>query len=295
MDASAWDRLSRLLDEALDLSPDGRARWLGALAPEDEPLKARLISLLSHAPSVQESGFLGTLPKLDVGEDESADESADRPGATVGPYRLLRQLGEGGMGTVWLADRVDGLIRRTVALKLPRGAWSHKAIAERLARERDILATLAHPHIARLYDAGDHAAGRPYLALEYVEGRPIDEYCRERGLDVRGILRVFLQVVHAVAYAHGKLVVHRDLKPSNILVTADGQVRLLDFGIAKLIDEASPLEEGLTELAGCPQTPEYASPEQVTGEPLSTASDVYSLGVVLYELRDRCASLQAPP
>jgi eukaryotic-like serine/threonine-protein kinase len=284
MDTSAWERLSRLLDEALDLSPGQRARWLATLAPEHEALKPRLIALLAQATAIQASGFLAALPTLDIEDEDAADDPEDRPGATIGPYRLLRPLGEGGMGTVWLADRTDGLIQRAVALKLPRAAWSRKAIAERLARERDILATLTHPHIARLYDAGVTPAGRPYLALEYVDGQPIDGYCRGRGLDVRQIVAVFAQVVEAVAYAHAKLVVHRDLKPSNILVDDQGQVRLLDFGIAKLIDAQSIREAGLTEVAGCPQTPEYASPEQVTGEPLSTASDVYSLGVVLYEL-----------
>jgi eukaryotic-like serine/threonine-protein kinase len=284
MDASAWDRLSRLLDEALDLPPDERAAWVASLGPENDALKPRVLELLAHAPAVQAADFLGTLPKVDVSPIEIRDEPADAVGAPIGPYRLLRELGKGGMGTVWLAERTDGLIRRPVALKLPRGAWPPDALAERMARERDILAALTHPHIARLYDAGVTAGDRPYLALEYVEGHPIDEYCGAHGLDVRARLRIFLQVVHAVAYAHAKLVVHRDLKPSNILVTADGQVRLLDFGIAKLLDEGQAGQPSLTELAGRPHTPEYASPEQVSGEPLSIASDVYSLGVVLYEL-----------
>jgi serine/threonine-protein kinase len=284
MDASAWGRLSRLLDEALDLSPGEREPWLATLTGEDAALRPRLEALLSHASPVEDSGFLDTIPRLDIGEIEGEDEPIEHAGATVGPYRVLRELGEGGMGSVWLAERTDGMINRTVALKLPRGSWSRAALAERLARERNILATLAHPHIARLYDAGVTAGGRPYLALEYIEGRPIDRYCRELRLDVRGILRVFLQVVRAVAYAHAKLIVHRDLKPSNILVTGDGEVRLLDFGIAKLLDDESTEQTDITQVAGCPHTPEYASPEQVTGEPLSTASDVYSLGVVLYEL-----------
>jgi eukaryotic-like serine/threonine-protein kinase len=284
MDASAWDRLCRLLDEALDLPPDERAAWVAGLGPEDDALKPRVLELLAHAPAVKAADFLGTLPKVDVSPLEIRDEPADAVGAPIGPYRILRELGKGGMGTVWLAERTDGLIRRPVALKLPRGAWPPAALAERMARERDILAALTHPHIARLYDAGVTADDRPYLALEYVEGHPIDEYCTAHGLDVRARLRVFLQVVHAVAYAHAKLVVHRDLKPSNILVTADGQVRLLDFGIAKLLDDGQARQTALTEFAGRPHTPEYASPEQVSGEPLSIASDVYSLGVVLYEL-----------
>ncbi len=284
MDATDWVRLNRLLDEALDRPPEERVRWLAALGPEDEALKPRLLALLAHAPSVHDANFLGTLPKMDLAPHDVPGESADAAGSTIGPYRLLRELGEGGMGTVWLAERTDGMLRRDVALKLPRGAWPRLTLVQRMARERDILAGLTHRHIARLYDAGITPGGRPYLALEYVEGRPIDEFCNERGLDVPARLRVFLQVVDAVAYAHAKLVVHRDLKPSNILVTADGEVRLLDFGIAKLLDQEDAGRTALTELAGRPQTPEYASPEQVTGEPLSTASDVYSLGVVLYQL-----------
>ena len=213
--------------------------------------------------------------------DAMAD--SESAGAIVGAYRLLRRIGEGGMGTVWLAERADGLLQREFALKLPNCAWRPDLVA-RMARERDILSTLEHPNIARLYDAGVTPEGRPYLALEYVAGRSIKTYCAEEQLEVRARVRLFLQVVQAVAYAHGRLVVHRDLKPSNILVTDDGQVRLLDFGVAKLLDAGNDRQPGLTDLAGRPHTPEYASPEQIAGEPLSTASDIYSLGVVLYEL-----------
>ena len=283
MDVSDWTRLSRLLDEALDLPVEARPGWVAALGPEYEPLKPRLLALLGHAPSLEGSDFLDALPALDASVTESHVEDDDSSGR-IGPYRLLREIGAGGMGTVWLAERSDGMIRRPVALKLPHGAWPRTALAERMLRERDILAALTHPNIARLYAAGVTADGRPYLALEDVEGRPIDEYCHERRLDVRARIGVFLQVVQAVAYAHAQLVVHRDLKPSNILVTADGQVRLLDFGIAKLLEQGQTRQTALTELAGRPHTPEYASPEQISGAPLSTASDVYSLGVVLYEL-----------
>ncbi len=284
MNSEGWVRLNRLLDQALDLLPSEREPWLAALGPEDEALKPRLIALLAHAPSVQAAGFLSSIPSVDVGAVDLREPSAEHAGATVGPYTLLRELGEGGMGTVWLAQRTDGMVQREVALKLPRGAWPRAELVERMARERDILAGLTHPNIARLYDAGVTPGGRPYLALEYVEGRPIDEYCNDQHLDVRARLRTFLQVAVAVAHAHGKLVVHRDVKPSNILVTAYGQARLLDFGIAKLLDEGKTTHTELTERAGRPLTPEYASPEQIAGEPLGVASDVYSLGVVLYEL-----------
>jgi len=188
------------------------------------------------------------------------------------------------MATVWLAERHDGLIHRPVALKLPRRSWRSAALRERLTRERDILAALTHPNIARLYDAGITADGQPYLALKYVEGRRLDEFVRDRSLDPRERVALFLQIADAVAYAHAQLVVHRDLKPSNILVTADGHVRLLDFGIAKLLEQGEARETELTAQSGRALTPDYASPEQIAGMPIGTASDVYSLGVVLYEL-----------
>jgi serine/threonine-protein kinase len=292
MGVESWTQLNRLLDEALDLPPADRERWLASLGPEHESLKTRLCALLAHAPSVQASSFLAapSMGSLTLGESPSDaflarfDTDADQPGAIVGPYRLLRSIGAGGMGTVWLAERADGLFQRHVALKLPRGAWPRADLVERMARERDILAALTHANIARLYDAGITAGGRPYLALEHVEGRMIDAYGAGERLDAYARVRLFLQVVEAVAYAHARLVVHRDLKPSNILVTKDGQVRLLDFGIAKLLEEGRVRDTRLTELSGRPHTPEYASPEQIAGGPLGIATDVYSLGVVLYEL-----------
>lgn len=294
MDRESWTQLNRLLDEALELPPEDLQSWLARLGADDELLKARVRALLNHRSSVRASSFLESIPSLSLSSVSSLGSfdarvphpmpDDDRDGAIVGAYRLLRRIGAGGMGTVWLAECADGLLQREVALKLPRGAWLRADLVARMGRERDILSTLEHPNIARLYDAGVTAGGRPYLALEYVDGRPIDEYCAEGALDVRARVRLFLQVVQAVGYAHGRLVVHRDLKPSNILVTRDGQIRLLDFGIAKLLDDGTDRQAGLTELVGRPHTPEYASPEQITGEPLSVASDIYSLGVVLYEL-----------
>ena len=207
-------------------------------------------------------------------------------GHEVGPYRLVRELGRGGMGSVWLAERADGLVRRQVALKLPHAVWGD-AFAERMARERQILSGLSHAHIARLYDIGLDAHGRPWIAMEYVDGERIDTWCRDRDLPVRERLALLLQVLSAVAHAHQRLVVHRDLKPANILVTRDGQTMLLDFGIAKLIDDGSGQDSALTEAADRALTLDYASPEQIRGEPLGTASDVYSLGVVAYELLAR--------
>jgi len=283
IDADTWSALNDLLDRALDLAPTERIPWIDALGPEYEALKPRLRDLISRGGDLRSSQILGTIPKF----PDLADEEEGPPpalGDIVGPYRLIRELGAGGMGTVWLAERHDRLIPRPVALKLPRGCWRTTALAERLARERDILATLNHPNIARLYDAGITTGGQPFLALEYVEGRRIDEFVWEGRLDVRPLLTLFLQVTDAVAHAHSHLVVHRDLKPSNILVTAGGEVRLLDFGIAKLLEQGETRETELTEQSGRALTPDYASPEQIAGTPISTASDVYSLGVVLYEL-----------
>jgi Protein kinase domain/Tetratricopeptide repeat len=272
--------LSRLLDEALDLDPAQAEAWLAALPEGHRHLLPQLREMLAEHLSKGHAGFMSDGPKLAGGP---VDETVARAEDLVGPYRLIREIGRGGMGAVWLAERADGSLKRHVALKLPRLAWG-AGLAERMARERDIGALLAHPNIARLYDAGVDASGRPYLALEYIDGQALDAWCEAKALGVPDRLRLFLQVARAVAYAHGRLVVHRDLKPSNVLVTADGQAHLLDFGIAKLLHEAAPGDPGLTQEQGRVLTPHYASPEQIEGETITVASDVYSLGVLLYEL-----------
>lgn len=281
--ADEWPAISRRLDEALALDPVEHDRWLDAVA-ESESIKGKLRQLLAVAVGVETGDFLCTLPKLGLGPATAGNGGGDGAvkDGTIGPYRLLSQLGQGGMGTVWLAERTDGQPRRKVALKLPHIGWA-PGLNARMARERDILASLEHPNIARLYDAGVDPLGRPYLALEYVEGTPIDRYCAAHALPLRERLSLVLQVAAAVAHAHTRLVVHRDLKPSNILVTKSGGVRLLDFGIAKLLDGSGESVE-LTGVAGVALTPDYASPEQILGEPIGTPSDVYSLGVVTYEL-----------
>ncbi len=285
LDPAAWATLRRLLDEALEQPHEVRAHWLDGLGPEFEPFKPRLRALLAHAAGARSP--LDTLPQVETAQfaPRTGDEGeALAPGAAVGPYRLTRVLGEGGMGAVWLAERTDMLQKRHVALKLPRLLTGRAALAERLAREREILAALNHPNIARLYDAGLTADGQPYLALEYVEGERIDAYCQRKALDVPARLRLFVQVARAVAHAHAQLVVHRDLKPANILVTDAGEVKLLDFGIAKLLEDGRAQETELTQLAGRALTPDYAAPEQILGQPLGTAADVYALGVLLFEL-----------
>ena len=291
MDVSAttWQTLSSLLDEALDMQPMMRAAWLEQIAATRPELAPTLRKLLSAHATEETADLLArppALPSLAATSDTDTHRGEQLAADTnVGPYRLRKELGSGGMADVWLADRVDGTLARTVALKIPRLGALRRDLALRFARERDILARLEHPHIARLYDAGISADGLPYLAMEYVDGRPITERCDALRLDVDSRLRLFAQVLDAVQYAHANLVIHRDLKPSNILVTADGQVRLLDFGIAKLLaDDETARETHLTRISGRALTPDYASPEQVLGKPLSIATDLYSLGVVLYEL-----------
>lgn len=284
-----WAQLRALLDEALALPVAARAAWLDGLDDRHAPLRPRLAALLVHAQRSDDgedtaAQLLATLPKVETGQFAPPPGAGEKPGDIVGRHRLIRELGAGGMGSVWLAERVDLMHGRQVALKLPHGAWKRAGLAERMAREREILATLEHPNIARLYDAGVADDGQPWLALEYVEGERIDDWCRQRQLDVKTRLQLFLQVARAVAHAHAQLVVHRDLKPANILVTAAGDVKLLDFGIAKLLAEGVVAETELTREAGRAFTPEYASPEQILGRPLGTASDIYSLGVVLFEL-----------
>ncbi|HKO67570.1 MAG TPA: serine/threonine-protein kinase [Burkholderiaceae bacterium] len=285
---ATWNALSQLLDEALNLEPSARAVWLAELATTQPQLAPTLQRLLAAETSSETADILARGPGLASLLKESR-ALALAAGARVGPYRLKRELGAGGMADVWLAERADGAFTRDVALKLPMMNRLRRDLAERFARERDILARLEHPHIARLYDAGISEDGLPYLAMEYVDGLPITEYCDAHKLDIAARLRLFAQVLDAVQFAHASLIIHRDLKPSNILVTASGEARLLDFGIAKLLAEnETALETQLTQMAGRAMTPDYASPEQIKGESLTIATDVYSLGVVLYESLAGC-------
>ncbi len=283
--AEQWGTVSNLLDEALDLSADALPAWLARLMEREPRLGGVVQQLLEAHPKHETADILATLPRIDLSARAEQPAIGLAAGDQVGPYRLKRELGSGGMADVWLAERADGAFARDVALKLPRISRLRRELAARFARERDILARLEHPHIARLYDAGVAADGLPYLAMEYVDGQPITAWCDAKQLDIAARLRLFRQVLEAVQYAHANLVIHRDLKPSNILVSADGQVRLLDFGIAKLlVGDGSAAETQLTQLGGRALTPDYASPEQIKGEALTIASDIYSLGVVLYEL-----------
>jgi eukaryotic-like serine/threonine-protein kinase len=283
-----WQQLSALYEAADALDPVALDAWLVRLRAQAHPLLKQLEQMLAARAEVQHNGFLGALPPLNAPPPGPlVAEWAE--GGRIGPYRLVRHLGEGGMAEVWMAQRDDGAFQRTVAIKLlfrNAGSSERDSFAQRFARERDILASLDHPHIAGLHDAGVTPTGQPWLALEYVEGETLTRWCDTQRLGIEARVRLFRQVLMAVQHAHANLVIHRDLKPGNILVTAQGEVRLLDFGIAKLMEpEGGPQAESeLTRLAGRPMTPQYAAPEQLLGQPLTTACDVYALGVVLYEL-----------
>jgi serine/threonine protein kinase len=280
------ETLAGLLEEALEISPEHHEAWLEQLAEPYARLRPTLRDLLKRHRRSETDDFLSTLPKFSDWNDVAAVQQPDdslQHGALIAGYRLIREIATGGMSSVWLAESSEG-IKRRVALKLPFVYRHRPGDAQRFVRERDILAALTHPRIARLYDAGISAQGQPFLAMEFVEGTSVIEHCDAKRMGVRERLRLFMQVLEAVQYAHAHLVVHRDIKPSNILVTAGDEVTLLDFGIAKLVVDGLARETELTQFGGRALTPSYASPEQIAGEPLTTASDTYSLGVVLYEL-----------
>jgi eukaryotic-like serine/threonine-protein kinase len=278
--------MSRLLDEALPLDEADRRAWLEKQAPEYPDLAQHLReALLSQDSQAPYSKSPLTLPGLAFAPEASAAPASGlQPGARVGPYELIRLLGAGGMAEVWLARRADGAFKREVALKLPMRSRLRKDLEPRFARERDILASFEHPHIARFYDAGIDPNGLPYVAMEYVQGQPLTEWCDAQRLGIPARLELFRQVLEAVQYAHEKRVIHRDLKPSNILVTESHQVRLLDFGVSRLLEADDSDRTPLTSVYGRAFTPDYASPELLRGDPIDARSDIYSLGVVLYEL-----------
>ena len=271
--------LGPYLDQALTLSGEERARWLESLRLENSVLAGQVQELLDRDRAADDEGLLDNSPLR-------PPETPGLAGQSVGAYRLISAIGHGGMGTVWLAERNDGRFQRKAAVKFLNAGLVGQGGDQRFKREGAILARLANPNIAELLDAGVTATGQPYLILDYVEGEPIDRYCDERTLDVRARIHLFLDVLAAVAHAHANLIVHRDIKPSNVMVNKEGQVKLLDFGIAKLLEGEG--QEGaatlLTREGGSALTPEYAAPEQITGGPVTTATDVYGLGVLLYVL-----------
>jgi len=278
MEQERWQRLQRLFHEAADLPPEERLAFLERSEPDPE-LRAEVLELLEADMGGDELGSRARRELSALLEPEAALERS-LEGRRIGPYRVLRRIGQGGMGAVYLAERED--VAKRVALKLVRGALGAPELVQRFLFERRVLARLDHPGIARLLDAGFTEDETPFFAMEYVEGEPITEHCERAGLPVAERLELFRDVCDAVGYAHSNLVVHRDIKPSNVLVTAAGEAKLLDFGIAKLLDAGDDM--ALTRTGVRVMSLAYASPEQVSGLPVTTAADVYSLGVLLRQL-----------
>lgn len=290
MDSPPPSRPGPIDNDPIDPPASEQGRRIDVLRAENPGLAERLAGLLAPTAVPRRRGLLDTLAtQATMGAPLDAGVGPELSGQRIGPYQVLRELGQGGMGTVWLAQRVDGRFDAQVAIKFLKPGLLGNGLSSRFAREGQILGRLSHPHIARLLDAGLHEGGQPYLVLEYVAGQPIDKFCSQQGLDLQGRIRLFLDVLSAVAHAHSHLILHRDLKPSNILVTTAGQVKLLDFGIAKLLVDATQAQEEtppteLTQHAGSAFTPQFAAPEQIQQSEVTTATDVYALGVLLYLL-----------
>jgi eukaryotic-like serine/threonine-protein kinase len=276
MNPERWQRVKEILGKAILVEPAGRSAYLESVCTGDKDLREELDSLIVAHDQAGTSFLRNSVIDL-----KSASAAfASRAGFRVGVYQMVEEIGRGGMGEVYRALRADGQYTKEVAVKLVRGGYDTASVLERFRNERQILASLDHPNIARLLDGGTTEDGVPYLVMELIGGKPIDEYCDEHGLSVTERLQLFQEVCGAVHYAHQRLVIHRDIKPSNVLVTKEGEPKLLDFGIAKIVSPTSDAQTTLTQA----MTPEYASPEQIRGEPITTATDVYSLGVVLYRL-----------
>ena len=275
MDANRWNRIGKLFESALEQADDNREAFLRSACEGDDEVYREVVSLIEEDRSANAMLDGVALDLVDLGQEFTL------VGRQVGSYRILRHIGTGGMGAVYLAERADGAFEQRVALKLIKRGMDSEQILRRFQSERELLARLQHPNIARLLDAGVAEGGQPYFVMELVEGMAIDAYCDRHRLSVDQRLALFHDVCKAVLYAHANMIVHRDLKPENILITADAQVKLLDFGIAKALEDDA---ESLTQTGLVVMTPEYASPEQVRGVPVTTATDIYSLGVVLYEL-----------
>ncbi|MGB1557328.1 MAG: protein kinase domain-containing protein, partial [Oceanococcaceae bacterium] len=273
-----WQRLEELFNGALDLPEQEWEAYLRQQTTE-EALREEVLALLRQDASSQSTGIAAAVAASAV----EAVSSGWRQGDLLGPYRILEHLADGGMGSVFVAERADGQYQQKVAIKSLKGRFASAALRERFLAERQILAGLDHPNIARMLDGGVDADGTPYIVMEFVDGRPLDRYCREEGASLEQRLRLIQKVCAAVQYAHNNLVVHRDIKPSNVLVSQSGEPKLLDFGIAKMLDTPGTEEATLTQAGQRMLTPEYASPEQIRGERMTTTSDVYSLGVVLYQ------------
>ncbi|HYV04257.1 MAG TPA: serine/threonine-protein kinase, partial [Blastocatellia bacterium] len=282
MTSDHWQRVRDVFDAAKELAPAERAAYLAEACHDDDGVRAEAQALLDAHEAAGDFIEQPAMAKVAGLAMDAQPPSA--PGRRIGPYQIVREIGRGGMGVVYLAFRDDKAYQKLVAIKLARPSPSGDS-SRRFRQERQILANFEHPNIARLLDGGTTNGGLPYVVMEYIVGLPITVYCDEHKLNVTERLKLFLNVCEAASYAHQNLVIHRDLKPSNILVTEDGGVKLLDFGIAKLLDQGDQTDAETLTLAGSHlMTPDYASPEQIRGEAIATTSDVYSLGVVLYEL-----------
>jgi len=282
MTPQVWQQVEQLFADAMDREPADRAQWLAAQNVQDPAVLReveRLLDAVDDAPGAVSGAVAESVRELN-----SEQPLQPPPETRIGPYEILSEIGRGGMGVVYLARRDDDVFHKQVAIKVVKRGMDTDQILTRFRHERRILARLDHPYIARILDGGSTADGLPYLVMEHIDGLRITDYCDQKKLNLTHRLELFQKVCAAVEYAHQNLVIHRDLKPSNILVEESGSPKLLDFGIAKLLDEDT---EGLTTLTSDGMrllTPRHASPEQVLGEPITTASDIYSLGTILYEL-----------
>lgn len=273
-----WDQLKELFALALERDPGERSSFVRQACAGDDSLRAEIESLLSSfdgAPT-----FLEDSPAADL----LSAQSRGMTGRKIGAYRVVREIGQGGMAVVYLGERDDQNYRKQVAIKMVKPGIDTEQVLHRFRNERQTLAALDHSNIVKLLDGGSSEEGSPFLVMEYVEGLPIDHYCNLHKLAIDERLRLFCEVCSAVQYAHEKLVIHRDLKPANILIAKEGVPRLLDFGIAKLLNPECFQTALVTRTDWRPMTPEYASPEQIRGHAVTTATDVYSLGILLFEL-----------
>jgi eukaryotic-like serine/threonine-protein kinase len=293
---SLWRVAFTHADAIAEMDPNARDNALAALRRQD-PALARIVASLLASPDEHTVG--GEWSRAISGAVDSAALRIGftlSPGTKLGNYTLSREIGQGGMSSVWLAERTDGALKRPVAIKLPLAFLPLHLLADRFVRKRQMLAQLDHPHIARIYDTGTSSEGQPYLVLEYIDGKPLGAYCDAHALDLSARVRLIANAARAVAHAHSRLILHRDLKPSNILVTEQGDLKLLDFGIAKLLTDLPEAEDDqLTRLTGIAVTPQYAAPEQLLGDPVSTATDVFALGVVMFQLLTGALPFDTPP
>lgn len=280
MNPTRWSKISEIVEEALQKPVHEREAYINLVCGNDFELQKEIDSLLSY--QVTETDLFEKPQFGHLSAEDNSSPIKNFIGQQIGKYKITKPLGEGGMGAVFLGERADGEFEQKVAIKLLKQGLVSKIALSRFISERKILARLHHRFIAQLIDGGTTSDGIPYLIMEYVEGFPLMEYCREKNLGLNTRLEIFQDICSAVQYAHQHLVIHRDLKPSNIMVTHDGTPKLLDFGISKLVSADEDENQTQTEFRAL--TPAYASPEQIKGEPISTSSDIYSLGVILYEL-----------